>query len=272
MRPLSFLLLLFPAVLAAQIINAPSISPHRIILGPRERSAELLIINEGKMQTTYRIGFIEMEMDPEGQLKERPKRDGEICVSDLVRFSPRQVSLNPGAMQVIRIQAKKPADLPEGEYHSHLIIKPLPLVQKAESPDLTQDPKALTISIQTIMNVAVPVFLRQGNTHAEGSITELRLEPAGTPEGPPILVMKLMRTGNQSLGGKLAVFFQPKDGKEIAAGETKTYGIYRELDSRTIRTPLALLKGMPLSGGRIRASFTPQDGKAPSVEATLEAP
>jgi P pilus assembly chaperone PapD len=272
MSPRCLLSFLFPAILAAQIVNAPSISPHRIIFGPRERSAELLIINEGKMQTTYRISFVEMEMDLDGHLKEHPKREGEIGASDLVRFSPRQVTLDPGAIQVIRIQVRKPAELPEGEYRSHLIIKPLPLVQKPEAPDSAQDPQALTISIQTIMNVAVPVFVRQGATHAEAGLAELRIEAPGKIEDPPILAMKLLRTGNQSLSGKIAVFFRPKEGEEIPAGETKTYGIYRELDSRPIRIPLERLKGLPLSGGRIRVSFTLPDGKAPSAEAALEAP
>lgn len=271
MRQWCLLAFFFAEMLAAQIVNAPSISPHRVILGPRERSAELLIINEGKMPTSYRISFIEMDMDLDGHLKERPKKQGEICASDLVRFSPRQVSLEPGAMQVIRIQARKPADLPEGEYRSHMIIKPLPLAQKPSAVDPAQDPKALSITIQTIMNVAVPVFVRQGDTHAEVNLAELRLEPSGKPEDPPILAMRLVRTGNQSTSGKVAVFFKPKEGKEIPAGEAKTYGIYRELDSRSIRIPLERIKGVPLSGGRLRVSFTPADGKAPSVEAALEA-
>ena len=46
------------------------VAPTRVVLEGTKRGAELTLLNVGAKPATYRISFLEMEMTPEGELKE----------------------------------------------------------------------------------------------------------------------------------------------------------------------------------------------------------
>ncbi|MDQ3269909.1 MAG: hypothetical protein M3Q11_06955 [Pseudomonadota bacterium] len=99
------------------------VHPTRVVLENDQRSAQLEIINNSDKPAVYRISLVNRRMDEVGGFSPiESALPGEQFVDEMVRYSPRRVSLAPGASQIIRVMARKPADLAAGEYRSHLLF------------------------------------------------------------------------------------------------------------------------------------------------------
>ena len=103
------------------------VAPTRVVFEARRRSAEVTLVNIGTDTATYRISFVHQRMKPDGSLEavDTPG-PGEAFADDLVRFSPRQVTLEPRVAQTVRMQLRIPAGLTAGEYRSHLLFRAIP--------------------------------------------------------------------------------------------------------------------------------------------------
>ena len=273
--PLSLaLLLLLPALpLLAQPKGGAGdlmVMPTRVVLEGRERSAEVALRNVGSQKSTYRILFKEMDMLPEGRLEERNKKPGEITASDLVRYSPRQVELEPGETQTVRLQLRKPEGLPDGEYRSHLLFQAIPPVEPPKPPS-AETTNAISFDIKTLFGISIPVIVRHGNAHGSASLANLKLE-APKQDGTPVLALDLQREGNRSLGGELQVRWEPASGRPVVVLPLAGAVIYHNLSSRHLRLDLPGAKGLALRNGRLRVTFTPRDYKQAPVVATLDLP
>lgn len=278
----SALLSLLPAIYIFAQAPAPegsgnlSLSAYNVLLNARERTAEVMLTNRGTAKAAYRIRFVEMDMNEKGEVEERPKQPGELTASDLVRFTPKQIELAPNESQTLRLQMRKPADLPDGEYRSHLLFQSLPRVGETESPTALKD-DALSVSIKFQVSVSIPVVVRHGTTTMEGWLSDLQLLQPETPDSPPKLTLKLHRKGNRTLVGSFKIFFSPKGGPEILVGQNEAVAVYCNIEAVNCtltldKLALEKLKGQPLEGGRLKAIFTLRDGKTPTSEAVLDLP
>lgn len=248
-----------------------ALSVYHVLLNARERTAEVMLTNRGNAKAAYRIRFVEMDMNEKGEIKERPKRPDELTASDLVRFTPKQVELAPNESQTLRLQMRKPADLPDGEYRSHLLFQNLPSVSKPEAPTESKN-EALSVSIKFQVSVSIPVVVRHGTTTMEGRLSDLQLIQPEKPESAPKLTMKLHRKGNRTLVGSIKIHFMPKGGSEILVGQNEAVAVYCNLEAISCAFQLEKLKGQPLAGGRLKAVFTLRDDKTPASEAVLDLP
>src|SRR4051812_14773746 len=112
-------------LVASKIASAGGLMviPSRVDLNEKNTSQEVRLINKGNEVTTYRISFQHLRMNKNGSYEEITSAGKENFADDVVRFSPKQVTLKPGEVQTIRLMFKKPADLADGEYRSHLLMK-----------------------------------------------------------------------------------------------------------------------------------------------------
>ncbi|MCE1229321.1 MAG: fimbria/pilus periplasmic chaperone, partial [Firmicutes bacterium] len=177
-----------------------SLMPTRVVLEGRLRSEEIMLRNAGKGTVTYRILFKEMAMDENGEVQERPRKEGETTAADLIRFSPRQVELRPGEMQTVRVQLRKPEGLPNGEYRSHLLFQAVP-PPEPPTPPSTETEKKLSVKVTTVLGISIPIIVRHGDTKGKISLADLRYWQPNRPDVPPVLSMRMIREGNRSLSG-----------------------------------------------------------------------
>lgn len=260
-----------PGVVAAKPGGNLSIMPTRVVLEGRTRSEEVMLRNSGQGPCTYRIQFVEMDMDENGQLSERLKKDGELTAADLIRFSPRQVELAPGEMQTVRIQVRKPEGLAEGEYRSHLLFQNVPT---AEPPAPVGGEKEVAVKVTTIMGISIPVILRHGETQGRVRISELRYEAPKKADAPPVLSLRMTREGNRSLYGSISAVVE--SGGQVKKG-TLLWGlpavmIYANTPWRNVRIPMFDgIKG-DVKGARVKVTFTPVDFKGTPVVSYLDIP
>ena len=96
------------------------ISPLRIVFDDATNAAEVILVNQSVETKTYRISWVEKIALPDGTYEDFEPDPEFIGASSLVRFSPRQVTLGPREVQQIRLSLNREADLPSGEYRSHL--------------------------------------------------------------------------------------------------------------------------------------------------------
>jgi hypothetical protein len=247
--------------------------PTRVVMEGRQRATEVVLKNIGKSPATYRIHLKEMVMAPNGQLKDRDKEPGEVTATDLIRFSPRQVDLAPGETQTVRIQVRKPEQLPDGEYRSHMLFQGIPPAEAPRAPEAEAEQK-LSFTITPIYGIAIPVIVRHGEVKTEVALSNLSYDAAKQEGEPPFLFLRLERKGNGSVLGDFEVFVE--SGGTIKKGQSLMtmvgVAVYHPNPFREVVVPLRVDKGVSLTGTRLKVVYTPQDAKQAPVSALIDVP
>ncbi len=258
------------------------VSPARVVLEGRARTEELILGNTGTEPAVYRIRLVHMAMTEEGGIKEipdapdgvTPDMQNGVDPAQLIRYSPHQVTLEPGQTQVLRVMLRKPAQLADGEYRIHVLFQAVPNELAGGKVAETTTPstqKGLSIHLTPIIGLAIPIIVRSGQTAAEPGFQNLALEHKGERF---LLTADLTRSGNASLYGDLQVDFTPAKGIANAAmGTQGGLAVYPPLAKRKIRIPLDVPKEFPgFSGGRLHVRFQAPNGGKVMAEADLRVP
>lgn len=245
-----------------------TVTPTRIVFGDRDRATQVYLVNRGETRATFRIEFVQMRMDENGQMSEiETPNDKEHFADALVRYSPRQVELDPGQGQTIRLLLRKPEDLAAGEYRSHLLFYALPdasagadVERERSRPD-----KAFSVSIQAIYRVGIPVIVRNGDLPVRFSMHDLRLTPPAQPGDKPHLGLQVRREGARSVYGDLDVYFQPKSGERILLKHIKDFVLYTSSDVRKVDVPVEAPAGLRLAAGTVHAVYSENVDGNPNI-------
>ncbi len=249
-----------------------SLYPMRVELEGRQRAAQVDLLNTGTRAQTYRIALVRRRMTEQGQIVavDAPQ-DGEHFADDLIRFSPRQVTILPGRSQTIRLLLRKPAELPDGEYRSHLQFEPVDLDPEPASDPGPSAPKGALLQVQ--MGASIPVIVRHGATRADLVLSSLSLEPA-SGAAQPVVSLALERSGNRSVFGDLSITVLPRQGREVEVARAAGVAVYAPNPVRRMRLSLSLPSGLDLAGARLRATFRerPEAGRRLLAEGQLALP
>lgn len=248
--------------------------PSRVVLERNKRSAQLDLINNLDQPATYRIRLVNRRMTETGEMLELTEPGpGEKFADGMLRYSPRQVMLKPGATQTIRILLRKPAELPAGEYRSHLLLERLPDAPAPAAPNPgTSGKGGIAIQIQPLVNVSIPVIVRHGETQAQAALADLRLQK--NAEGAPaILSFALRRSGNRSVFGDLHATFV-RDGRNYPLGGAKGVAVYTPNPVRRAKLALTPPPGVALTQGRLELVYREraEDGGAILAQTALSIP
>lgn len=205
------------AVLAGLSLAPPAAAadlmlyPTRIVFDRNQRAAQVELVNNGTRTLTYRITLVERRMSETGEFSEAtPALPDERFASPMLRYSPRQVVLPPGASQVVRLMVRKAANLGAGEYRSHLQFMQ---VADTQPTSAANDTKGLSIQLVPLIGATIPVIVRHGGTNATAALTDATLERT-TDGHARVLAFNMRREGNRSLYGNLEVDFAPSGGGE----------------------------------------------------------
>lgn len=243
----------FPA--AAELLVAPT----RVVLTPETRSSELVLVNKGTETAAFRIAIENRRMREDGSLEDAPTPlPGELFADDKLRYSPRQLVLEPGARQVVRIMANAPAGLAPGEYRSHLRLMSAPV--SAGAAQVAGAPAAdnsLSIELVAIRSITIPVILRVGSLEASVTMDAAAM----AREAPEQLVVRLTRAGDRSTYGDIS--FTP-EGAKTPAWLVRGVAIYTPNTSRDVIVPLPPEVRSALAGKRVRIDYTSTDAADPA--------
>ena len=141
--------------------------PTRVIMTERQKTAQVDIINTSGMNTSYKISLVRKRMTDTGTFEDvATPEPAEKFADDMVKFSPRQVTLLPGAGQTIRMMFKVPEALAVGEYRSHLVFTKIVAGISDLSEKDPSEPGTVSMKVVTNIGVAIPVIARYGKLEA----------------------------------------------------------------------------------------------------------
>ena len=205
------------------------VAPTRIVLNG-SRGTEIILNNIGDDVATYRVSAELRRMTPDGKLVDvELPNDKEKAAREMVLYAPRKVTLPPNQPQAIRLSARAPAGLPDGEYRVHMLFRAIPAPQPA-----AQQKKAEGVSFQLrpIYGVTIPVIFRLGNLEAKAALSNVRKV---NDDGKPAISLDISRTGSRSTFGEIRVM---KAGVEKPLAMVSGVAVYTEIEQRSLKLPI----------------------------------
>jgi hypothetical protein len=249
--------------------------PTRVVLESKDRSVQVELINNGDKPETYRIVIVNRRMTETGEIvaADQPQA-GEQFAADMLRYSPRQVTLQPGKSQTVRIMVRKPAGLAAGEYRSHLQFDRVADAEGAANLENLAKPAKgeIAIVLQALVGASIPVIVRHGETKVTTMLTDLALEPG--KENEQFLSFTIKRNGNRSVYGDLVTTFTPAGGSPFEVGKVAGVAVYVPNALRKNKLPIKLPAGVTLKKGTLTLRYLdrPDAGGKVMAEANLAVP
>jgi P pilus assembly chaperone PapD len=216
------------------------VAPTRVVLNGR-RGTEVILNNIGEDVATYRITAELRRMGPDGKLVDVTEPNSkEKTAQEMILFAPRKVVLPPNQPQAIRLSARAPEGLPDGEYRVHMLFRAIPDAR----PQVAEPKKVEGVAFQLrpIYGVTIPVIVRLGNLEATAALSNVRKI---VNEGKPAIALDISRSGDRSTFGEVRVFKAGiADPIAIVAG----IAVYTEIGQRSVIVPIDPAKAANATG------------------------
>ncbi|MES2901259.1 MAG: molecular chaperone [Pseudomonadota bacterium] len=251
------------------------LNPTRVVLANHQRAAQVELINNGKEPATYRISLVNRRMSETGEFSNADTpAEGEQFATDMLSYSPRQITLLPGTAQVVRVMVRKPDGLAEGEYRSHLHFEKLADAAGATSVEGATAPGAqIGVVLKALVGASIPVIVRHGAPKASVALADVRLQP-GTGASAPLLQFTIQRSGNSSVYGDVIATLMPVGGQAQPLARASGVAIYLPNALRRAALSLQLPSGQSLARGQLHLAYRerPEAGGKLLAEAFLNLP
>ncbi len=219
----------FAPVPAVAGVGELLVAPTRIVLNG-SRGTEIVLSNIGDDVATYRISVELRRMKEDGTLEDVAEaNEREKLAQGMIFYAPRRVTIAPGEPQTIRIAARAPQGLPDGEYRAHLLFRAVPPPRPVTAP---REVKGIAFELIPIYGVTIPVVIRLGNLQAKVGIANVQL---ASPSGKPAVSLDLTRAGDRSVFGDVRVF---KPGIKDPIAVQRGVAVYTEIGTRRLVIPL----------------------------------
>lgn len=230
---------LFPALIAAPLallatpLNAGVgdllVAPTRIILDGR-RGTEIILNNIGDDVATYRVTVELRRMKPDGTLETVTAPNArESAAEAMILYAPRKVTLPPNQPQSIRINARAPEGLPDGEYRAHLLFRAIP---EAHAVTEAKPTEGVSFRLTPVYGVTIPIIVRLGNLAATAGIANVAKSNEG---GKAVIGLDLSRAGERSTFGEVRVM---KAGISEPIAIAGGIAVYTEVNKRRVTIPV----------------------------------
>ncbi|MGK0319963.1 MAG: fimbrial chaperone protein, partial [Granulosicoccus sp.] len=134
------------------------VSPTRVIMNDANRSATLILRNTSNGSRTYRLSWQDKRANENGSYTIITEDEEWPSAKEMIRLSPRQITVGPNENQTVRFNWRPPADLPSGEYRSHLLLEVIPDISEPTATMGVQAPvDEVGIQIFMQMSFSIPV-------------------------------------------------------------------------------------------------------------------
>ena len=247
---------LFSPTVHAQTGNL-LIAPTRVVFEGRTRFHAITFSNRGTESALFRVTIVDMSMDENGDMKriENPDKNFKSAAR-LIRYAPRQITIPAGGVQVVRLSLRKPNNLEEGEYRSHVYFRAIPSEStgRVVGAGGAREPGGLSFRLTPVFGVTIPIIVRHGKLAAKGGMSDLSYTPANG-EKPAKLGITLERSGDRSLFGDLVATYHPKGGSPLVVGEINRLAVYTPNNKRRVTMTLRVPDGVTLGTGKLNLAY-----------------
>jgi hypothetical protein len=253
-----------PGALRAQGVL---VAPHAVVIDHRTRSGSLTLYNPGddpaEITLSSFFGFPVSDSTGGFELRTIEHPDSQYpSAAGWVDAFPRRVLLAPKQRQTVRLLARPPAGLPDGEYWARLVVSAkggtVPVSGVADSSGVRV---ALALEVRTI----IPLQYRKGRVQTGVKLSALR---ADVERDSLAVRLRLDRTGNAAFLGTLRGALLDSTGR-VVASVASPLAVYYDMEPR-VTAPLPV-PGLPAGRYRLAVDIaTQREDLAP--ELVLAAP
>jgi len=226
------------------------IYPVRVSFDEIERTQEVNLTNTSSKITTYRLQWLEKKPLRTGGYQAVTENEAQNMpiASSMLRFSPREVTLKPRERQLIKLRLRRPRDLVDGEYRSHLLFKAMPPKRAEDNSNQTGT------MIDMVMSFAIPLTIQQGKYDSHVSLQAAIIEYK-VSDGSRKVSLELLRTGMHSSSGDISAYWKPNNSAtEVLLAKRADYNFWAELSESHISLVSTEAKFSP-SDGRLRIHY-----------------
>ena len=237
------------------------VAPTRIILDGR-RGTEIILNNIGDDVATYRVSVEMRRMTPDGSLEVVTTPNArETAAEAMILYAPRKVTLPPNQPQSIRINARAPQGLADGEYRVHLLFRAIPEPRPVTDPAPKQ---GVSFRLTPVYGVTIPVIVRLGNLEATAAIANVQKV---VERGKPAISLDLSRVGDRSTFGELRV---TKAGVPEPIAISNGIAVYTEIDQRRVTIPIDA-RFADMASGPVKVEYIEKTPTGPLTLASTSA-
>ncbi len=219
------------------------ITPSQIVFKDRDRFGSVILVNTGDKMRTYDIEWMFFKMiDGKGSYEVVEESPTDFDLSKYVIFSPRRVTLAPGASQKIKLALRRPSEIPEGDYHAHLKFAldphaPEDIIEKQKKDiETVEGSSGAAVSIN--VSYSIPVILISGKAEVSADIRDLKLE-RNKKSGILEASFLIERSGRPySILGHVYIYHIDDKNREEMVGEVGNAFVFSEINSRSFKVPL----------------------------------
>ncbi len=219
------------------------ITPFRVVLENGKTIEELSVANTGKDTARYTISFLQYKMNEDGQLQQiQSPEEGQFFADRFIKVFPKAVVLAPNEAQIVRLQARMPADAAPGEYRSHLYFRSAG-EQEAIGFE-AEGAEGLGIQLIPIYGITIPVIVRVGASDTKTDFSDVSLVRGDKPS----VNLTLNRSGIHSVYGDVELIHIDDLGKENVVGLMRGVAVYTPLVGRKLQVPFNRSLSVPANG------------------------
>jgi hypothetical protein len=227
---------------ASGLAQGVLVAPHAIVIDHRTRSGSVSLYNPGdepvEVTLSTFFGYPVTDSAGEFELKtvERPDPDMPSAAAWIEAF-PKRMLLQPRERQTVRLLARPPARLPDGEYWARLVV-----AAKGGTVPVSggSDSLGITIGLNLEVRTVLPLQYRKGAVATSVRLSGL----AAAVEGDSLAVrLRLVRMGTAAFLGTIRGALADSAGRTVTTF-TSPLAVYYEMEPRlTAALPGALPPG-----------------------------
>lgn len=236
------------------------VTPFQVIFEGDERFKEVVIVNTGNETRSYEMewSFLNMTETTGKYAKSEDAGEG-FDLSKHVIFSPRRVTLTPGAKQKVRLRVSRPDDLPNRDHHVHLRFS---AVSKASQEKITFDRKNPQIDVDVSVSYAIPVVLRAGDLPMGANIGDIRITRNENSGALNAVVPLSHEKGGAAILSHMYIYHVDGNGKEELVGEVSNANVFPEIEVKEYKVQL----NKKITGGNLKIVLKKYDRSSVLVE------
>ena len=207
--------------------DAVLVAPHAVFIEHRTRTAQVHLVNttdfDEEVEIELRYGY--PATDSTGTIGVVFPEPDSRSAAEWVRAFPRRVRVAAGQRQTVRLLATPPAELPDGEYWSRIIVTS----RGAQVPVAGAD-SAIQAGVNLEIETIISLTYRKGQVDTG---VELREFDASVEGDSLIAWMRVTRSGTAAYLGTARIAMVDSTGATAASWNTPV-AVYRELDRRFV--------------------------------------
>ena len=236
--------------LAGAQVAGIGVDPHMVVLTAVRPAGEITVLNphatRAEFSVDLRFGYA--TTDSAGQLRvELNDEPDNASAASWITPYPNRFSLRPGATRKVRLLARPPATLADGEYWARITVH----ARDDASSALTDNADSTSARVRIAMETAtvLPVFFRKGTISTGVTIGSV---DAVVRRGAIDVRATLTRNGNGAFIGIAHLIVHDSAGHLVATAD-RQIAVYRTMRPRWT---IAIPPGASLDGNSVALSLS----------------